>query len=441
VTATNAGQPRVDDVEQKLVRAVGKKSIVALTINSIIGAGIFALPATIAGILGNASFIAFIGAGLFTIFIVLCFAELGGMYDRTGGAYLYASEAFGGVTAFLVGWAYFLARMTSFAALTAALIGFIGYFVELVTPYRQLVVICLASILGLINYLGVRNSSRLINFFTIAKLGPLLILIIAGLAVMNLDAYKNVSFPAIEPLRIALLLCIFGFTGFEQITVPAGEMTNAKRDVPKAILLGTGIVIVIYLLIQLVAGAIHPQLATSKRPLAEVGEMIMGSKGGILLTLGAIISVTGNIMSSMLTAPRIIFAMSTQQQLPAVFAKIHPVFRTPYVSIIFFTVVVISVTLSSGFVNLATLSAMARLITYVSSAIALIVLGKRFQTVERFRIPGGVVVPVVTILVSLFLLTAATKEQWIAGISALVVGFILYFVARKSLGKTQRVSR
>jgi amino acid transporter len=190
---------------------------------------------------------------------------------------------------------------------------------------------------------------------------------------------------------------------------------------------------VIYLLIQLVAGAIHPQLASSKRPLAEVAEMIMGSKGGILLTLGAIISVTGNIMSSMLTAPRIIFAMSTQQQLPRVFAKIHPVFRTPYVSILFFTVVVISITLSSGFVNLATLSAMARLITYVSSAVALIVLRKRFQDVDRFRIPGGVVVPIITILVSLFLLTAATKEQWIAGISALVVGFILYFLARKTV--------
>jgi amino acid transporter len=433
VTATKPEQPRVDDAEQKLVRAVGRRGVIALTINSIIGAGIFALPATVAGILGNAGFIAFIGAGLFTIFIVLCFAELGGRFDRTGGAYLYASEAFGGVTAFLVGWVYFLARMTSFAALTAALIGFTGYFVELVTPYRELLVIGLAGILGFINYLGIRNSSRLINFFTIAKLGPLLVLIFAGIAAMNLDAYKNFSFPSLESLSVALLLCIFAFTGFEQIMVPAAEMTNAKRDVPTGLLIGTGITIVIYLLIQLVAGAIHPELGTSKRPLAEVAQMIMGTKGGILLTIGAIISVTGNIMNSMLTAPRIIFAMSMQQQLPAVFGKVHPVFRTPYVSIFFFTVIVIVVTLSSGFVNLATLSAMARLITYVSAAVALILLRKRNPTLGTFHAPGGAAVPAITILVSLYLLTAATREQWIAGISALAVGLVLYFLAGKTL--------
>ncbi|HSE43449.1 MAG TPA: APC family permease [Acidobacteriota bacterium] len=430
----------ISNADTQLVRAVGIKGIVALTINSIIGAGIFALPATIAAILGNASFIAFLGAGLFTIFIVLCFAELGGRFDRTGGAYLYASEAFGGITAFLVGWVYFLARMTSFAALTAALIGFIGYFVELVFPLRELVIICLCSLLGFINYLGIKNSSRFINFFTIAKLGPLFVLIVAGLLTMNLEAYKNIHLPSLEPLTKALLLCIFGFTGFEQVTVPAAEMTNAKRDVPKAILIGTGITIVVYFLIQFVAGAIHPQLASSKRPLAETAQMIMGIKGGILLTLGAIFSVTGNIMGSMLTAPRIIFAMSEQQQLPQIFAKIHPVFRTPFVSIIFFTLLVITVTISSGFVNLATLSAMARLITYVSSAVALIVLRRRLQSPDTFRIPGGNFVPIMTILISIFLLTAATTEQWTAGIIALAVGFLLYFATRKTVERNQKVS-
>ena len=121
----------VERAEQKLVRAVGRKEIVALTINSIIGAGIFVLPATISAIIGIAGPIAFVCAGLFCICIVLCFAELGGRYDRTGGAYLYASEAFGGVAAFLIGWLYFLARVTSIAALTNAFIGFIGYFFEI----------------------------------------------------------------------------------------------------------------------------------------------------------------------------------------------------------------------------------------------------------------------------------------------------------------------
>src|SRR5262245_14576802 len=121
----------IERAEQKLVRAVGRKEIIALTINSIIGAGIFVLPATISALIGIAGSIAFVCAGIFCIFIVLCFAELGGRYDRTGGAYLYASEAFGGVAAFLVGWLYFLARITSIAALTNALIGFLGYFFKI----------------------------------------------------------------------------------------------------------------------------------------------------------------------------------------------------------------------------------------------------------------------------------------------------------------------
>src|SRR4051794_26550333 len=114
--------------ENQLVRAVGLKEIIALTVNGIIGAGIFALPATTAATLGAASPIAFIGAGLFMIIIVLCFAELGSRYDRTGGAYLYASEAFGGAASFIVGWMYLLARVTSVAALSSALAGFVGYF-------------------------------------------------------------------------------------------------------------------------------------------------------------------------------------------------------------------------------------------------------------------------------------------------------------------------
>ena len=145
----------VERAEQKLIRAVGRKEIVALTINSIIGAGIFVLPATVTAIIGIASPIAFVCAGLFCICIVLCFAELGGRYDRTGGAYLYASEAFGGVAAFLVGWLYFLARLTSIAALTNAFIGFIGYFFEIGPPLRAILIII---------FLGLGQKRRKVSY-------------------------------------------------------------------------------------------------------------------------------------------------------------------------------------------------------------------------------------------------------------------------------------
>jgi amino acid transporter len=420
----------IERAEEKLVRAVGRKEIIALTINSIIGAGIFVLPATVSAILGIASPIAFVCAGLFCIFIVLCFAELGGRYDRTGGAYLYASEAYGGLGAFLVGWLYFLARLTSIAALTNAFIGFISYFYEIVSPYREVLITAFLALLGYINYRGIRTSSRIINFLTIAKLAPLLTFIIAGFIFMNWDVYKNISLPQLQPFTKALLLCIFGFTGFEVIGIPGGEMTNAKRDIPVGVLIGTGVVIAIYLSIQFVAVAIHPGIANSKSPIAEAAQIMLGPNAGTFMTIGAICSVIGTLMGLMLTGPRIIFAMSMQHQMPALFGRIHPLFRTPSVSIAFFAIVSILVTLSSGFANLATLSAMARLITYIGSALALIVLRKKIPSPDTFRLPGGPVIPILTILLSLFLLTAATPEQWIAGISALVVGLALYLITK-----------
>ncbi|MCI0444478.1 amino acid permease [bacterium] len=424
----------VERAEQKLVRAVGRKEIVALTVNAIIGAGIFVVPATVSAILGIASPIAFVFAGLFCILIVLCFAELGGRYDRTGGAYLYASEAFGGGAAFLIGWLYFLARLTSIAALTNAFIGFISYFYELRSPFRELVIIAFLGLLGYINYRGIRTSSRIINFLTVTKLAPLLTFIIAGFIFMNWDVYKNISLPQIQPFTKALLLCMFAFTGFEVIGIPGGEMTNARRDIPIGILIGTGITIAIYLSVQFVAVAIHPGIANSKSPIAEAAQIMLGTNAGTFMTIGAICSVVGTLMGLMLAGPRIIFAMSMQHQMPARFAKVHPVFRTPSVSIAFFAILSILVTLSSGFANLATLSAMARLVTYMASAVALIVLRKTSPSLNTFRLPGGPVIPILTILLSIFLLTAATREQWIAGICALIAGLVLYFVARRAQG-------
>lgn len=410
---------------------MGLKEIIALTINGIIGAGIFAMPATISGILGPASPIAFIGAGLFAAIIVLCFAELGGLYDRTGGAYLYASEAFGGSFAFLVGWMYFLARITSVAALSNALAGFVGYFFELHTPIRELMLVGIISALGLINYIGIRSSSRIINFLTIVKLAPLLTFIFIGLAAMNLEVFSGVPFPEFKPLQQALLLCMFAFTGFEVVAIPGAEIVNPRKNLPLGMLAGTGITILIYLSIQIVAVSTYPGIASSTRPLAEAAETFLGRNGGLFLTVGAICSTIGTLMGLILVSPRIVFAMGLNHQFPKTFTFVHPRFRTPSRAIILFTSICILVTLSSSFANLATLSAMARMVTYIGSALALLILRKKYPSPDTFRTPGGPIIPILTVVLSLVLLTAATKQQWITGLAALGVGVVLYYASRK----------
>jgi APA family basic amino acid/polyamine antiporter len=422
-----------EELEGKLVRAVGLKEIVALTINAIIGAGIFTVPAIASQILGISSPIAFLIAGIFTMIIVLCFCELGGLFDRTGGAYLYAQEAFGGIWAFLIGWMYFLARVTSIAALTTALIGFLGYFFNTASPLREIIVVTVLGSLGLVNYRGIRFSTRVINLLTIAKLASLLIFIIGGILFLDLSYLKEMRFPPMQPLTQALLLVIFVFSGFEVIAIPGAEIIRPKRNLPVGILTGTLITITVYLLIQIVAVGAYPALSSSKRPLADAAHVFLGTKGATLMSAGAVCSTVGTLASLLLGAPRILFAMALNNQMPAVFAGIHPKYRTPAFSIVGCTVLGIAMTLSGTFTTLATLSAMARLMTYIGSALALIVLRKKIGPTDSFRIPGGPLVPVLTVLLSLFLLTAATKIQWITGSAALGAGFILYKIGQRKV--------
>lgn len=425
----------MNDSEQKLVRAIGLKEIIALTINGVIGAGIFALPADAARILGPVSPFAFVMAGIFAANIVLCFAELGSRFDRTGGAYLYAHEAFGGLIGFLIGWIYFLARLTSTAALTIALAGFVNYFIPLEAYARVAFLVLLLLTLGLINYRGIRFSTRLIDFLTLAKLLPLMLFIIAGLFFVDWQRFAHLPMPEVRPLTQTLLLAMFAFSGFEVIAVPGGEIVDARRTLPLGLLVGTGITILIYVLVQTVAVGTFPGLANSQTPLSSAARLFLGTKGGAILGVGAICSTIGTLTSLLLVAPRILFAMALNFQMPPSFSRIHPRYRTPHVAILFCTLLTIAVTLFGSFTRLATLSAIARIITYIGSAIALLILRKKTTNPEKFRIPGGPVVPLFTILLCLFLLTAATLAHWIAGGVAIAVGLLLYAWSLKRMGR------
>jgi APA family basic amino acid/polyamine antiporter len=418
--------------EEKLIRAVGLPGIIALTINGIIGAAIFVMPANVAKILGTSSPIAFIGAGILSMIIAACFAELGGKFDRTGGAYLYASEAYSGAFAFVVGWMFFLGRLTSVAALSNALAGFAGYFVNTASPVRELLITSVLALLGIVNILGIRLSAGVISVLTIIKLIALLTFISVGIVFVKWDVFSTIKFPPVGDLTSALLLVMFAFSGFEVIAVPGAEIINPKRNLPLGLLIGTGITMVIYLLIQIVAVGAFPGLASSKAPLAEASELFMGAKGGLLVGAGAVFSTIGTLISILLVGPRILYAMSLNRQMPHFFSKIHPQYRTPYLAIGFFTILGIVWSLSSTFQDLATLSAMTRLITYIGTAVALLILRKKLPSPDTFRMPGGVITPVVAILLSVFLLTAATKKHIISGSIALAVGVILYLLTLRS---------
>ena len=413
--------------EPKLIRAAGFKEIVAFSINSIIGAGIFALPATAARILGMASPIAFILAGMVALCIVLCFAELGGRFDRTGGAYLYVQHVFGrGLFSFLIGWMYFLARLTSVAALANAMADFISYLHPIGIVLRGTLIVFTIGFMGLVNYLGIRFSTRLINGLTIAKLLPLCVFIGAGFFFIDWHVFSGVQFPAFRPLSETLLIAIFVFSGFEIIGIPAGEIVDPQKTLPRGLLTGTVLPIGFYFLIQLVAVANHPNLGTSASPVAEAAAGFLGAKGAAFITAGAVISTIGTMLALVLAGPRILFAMAMHNQMPSLFEKLHPKFRTPHIAIAIFASMAALIALSGKFSGLATLSAMARLITYAGSAAALLRLRRTEPSPQTFRAPGGAVLPILVIAISAYLVTAATIAQLIAGAVALLVGVVIH---------------
>jgi APA family basic amino acid/polyamine antiporter len=423
-----------------LVRAVGLFSLTALAINGMVGAGIFVLPAQVAGILGPASLLAYLIAGLATGLIVLCFAEVGALFDRSGGPYLYARVAFGDWIGFEIGWMLLLARLTAIGAISNAFASYLGLFWPALATEAGRIVVITASVGGLaaINFYGVRYGTWVNNLFTIAKLAPLLLFVAAGVFSLDLEHFRGWTLLQSSGLRQASLLLIFAYGGFEFAVVPGEEVINPKKNLPIALLSAMGFVTVLYLLIQLVAQGTLPDLASSATPLAAAGRQFLGPMGGLLLTAGAVLSTTGTNSGTLLTAPRIVYAMAEGHQLPSIFARVHAAYRTPHVAIVVTAVLGWACALSSRFALLAAVSAIARLLCYMSTCLALPVLRRKMPEARRtFSIAGGATIPIVALALSAWLLLGSTKAQTTISAAGLLAGAVVYGCYRSFRSKTQ----
>jgi APA family basic amino acid/polyamine antiporter len=415
--------------KEGLVRGIRRWDLVAVTINGIIGAGIFGLPSKVYGLIGSYSLIAFVVCGLVVMLIILCFAEVGSRFEQTGGPYLYAQEAFGPTVAFEVGWLIWLARLTAFAANCNLMISYLSFFW---TPantgwIRTAVIIAVVLALTALNILGVRQAAIASNIFTIGKLVPMLIFIAAGLFFLNPHSFALGARPATGAFSQSVLLLLYAFTGFEMAVIPAGEIKNPQRDLPRALLIAMAVIAFTYILIQVVCIGTLPELAKSTKPLADAGQRFMGTAGAAIISAGAIISIAGNLNITVLSASRVPFAIAEQKQLPAMFARVHRRFFTPHLSIIVTTVLMLVLTLKSSFVAALTISTIARLVAYAVTCAALPVLRKRSNTpAAHFNLPGGPAIAAAALILSAWLLLNSTRAEAIQAEIAAAVGFGIY---------------
>jgi len=419
-----------------LVRAIGRWSIAALTINCIIGSGVFGLPSILAALLGRASSLAVLLAALAIAVVMACFAEVASRFANTGGPYLYAHAAFGRFMGIQVAWLMWVVRVTSCAANANLFVTYLAQFWPgaTTTHVNLTILTILIGVLALINIRGVRAGTRVSSSFTIAKLSSLIIVAVAGgfwLLLKHPAPGNNSIALGTTQWTHAIVLLIFAYGGFEAALISAGEATDPRRDLPFGLFAALLTCAAIYGILQWVVVGILPDPAHSDRPLADVARIVMGNAGASLTAIGALLSIYGYLSANMLTMPRITFALAERGDFPSVFACLHPRFKTPWFSILVFAATVWILAFFGSFAGNATLSAGSRLFYYGVVCAALPVLRRRdADTPPRFELPAGTVFAVLGVLICLGLFAQIEYTKALILLAAVAVAFLNWLAVR-----------
>ncbi len=417
------------------MRAIGRWSLAALIVNCIIGSGVFGLPSILAGLLGRASLLAVILAAAAMGVIMACIAEVSSRFSESGGPYLYARAAFGRFMGIQVGWLVWFVRVTASAANANLFVTYLGEFWPRSTePTNKIVILTLLiGVLAAINFRGVRAGTHVSTVFTVAKLGSLALVAVAG-GIYLIATHRIVLPVATAPVEKgwarAMVLLIFTYGGFETALISAGEARNPRRDMPFAIFTALVTCATIYALIQWVVLGVLPDAAHTQRPLADAARVVLGHGGALLVALGALCSVYGYLSGNMLGTPRVTYALAERGDFPSFFAAVHGRFRTPYASIFVFALLVWTLALYGSFAGNATLSAGSRLFYYGVLCAALPVLRRKQGTPALLQVPGGIVFAVLGVLLCAALLTQIEYNKSLILVAAVAVALLNWLAVR-----------
>jgi basic amino acid/polyamine antiporter, APA family len=420
-----------------LIRTLGRWSLTALMINSIIGGGIFGLPSLVAAKLGGFSPVAYLIAAVGILTVAGCIAEVSSRYEETGGLYLYARDALGRFAGLLVAWLTWLTRIAAPAAVANLFCTYLAPFFPFAGARRGqwLVLAVLLGHLAFFNYIGVKNGKSLSNVFAVVKVSFLLFFILSGLFVLLFRPESRVP----PPLTVvsakswfeAILLLVYAYGGFEGAMFVGGESTNPRRDTPIALLIAVAVVAVIYTSVQFVTIATLPNPANSVRPLSDAARHFLGPAGATAMALAALVSAYGYLSANLLHSPRITFAMSEQGDFPAFLGAIHPKYRTPYFSILLYGLIVFVFAVLGNFRWNATLSAASRLAIYGAMAVAVPVLRSRRDGKAQFQLRAPHLVAALAFLFSAVLLTQMGRGEFYVVATTCAIALLNWIFVRR----------
>jgi amino acid transporter len=397
--------------QRGLVRTIGRWSLAALMVNTMVGASIFGLPALIAARLGKWSPLGFFLAFAVIAVIAACMAEVASQFQDAGGPYLYTRVAFGRFLAIQNGWLTWLTRIAAASAVANLFIIYLAEFFPAVTKplARAAVLTVLIGFLAVVNYRGVSGGNQLSNFFTVTKISLLGFFVIAGLAALAFHPGIRVHPASVEATPSAwfeaILLMMYSYAGFDAALIASGETRDSRKDIPIALFSAIAGTTILYIAVQYLVIHTIPNAGASAAPVVDSARRFLPYWAVRIVAAGTLVSAYGYLSANMLHTPRVIFAMGERGDFPAFFARIHPLFRTPHVSIVIFAVLLMIFSIAGDFPGNAMLSIVSRLFVYGSVAAALPVLRKKHPNAEAFRLPGGLFFSALALLLTAVLVT------------------------------------
>lgn len=374
-----------------LKRELGLATATAIVVGNMIGSGIFTSPQSLAQVSSPfITILAWIITGAGSIVLALSFANLGSKYPSTGGPIVYTHKAFGEFTAFLVSWTFWIGSWIGNAAIITAIIRYLTPFFPSLATNGLLSFGLSSAILWLftyINYRGVKDAGYISVITTVLKLGVILVFMIIALIGFNpkyLTTYSSPEVTGIGSLPSAIAVTLWSFIGLESAAISGGEIKNPEKNIKRSTFLGTLFAAIIYLFLSVLSMGAIPQadLAAADAPLASIINHVTGASwGGSFISLGIVVSAAGAISGWILTTARLSFAAGEDGLFPKMFAKVHPKYNTPYVSLIITSaatnillVLNYSSSLTSAFDFMINLATIAFIPAYALTACAEIIL-------------------------------------------------------------------
>ena len=421
--------------QSHLKRDIGLLGAAVLVLNGLIGAGIFALPAKMLAQLGSLSPWIFPLFGLLMLTIVWCFAELAARFPETGGPVLYTQRAFGGLVSFQTGWLFYLARATAIAANAHVLTLYLTYLLPHAGLPNSLIVVLVCALLTIINYVGIKRSMQFLDGFTLIKITPILVLVGYGLTQADLSAFQIAPEQwQIENLGVSLssaaLLTLYAFIGFETVVVTSGETKKPETNLPLALTYTVIATSIFYCLVQLAYVGVMQGKTVDDAPLIAFARELAGEPAAIMIALAAIFSVAANVLANMISTSRLSFAMAKEGAIPSWFGHLSKRFATPDHSILFLGILAGVLSLTGGFVWLAVVSVLSRMLVYLICIIALVKLRRTPDwswPTSRIKQPVQKALPWLAFTIIIAVIAQSSWQAWAMLMAEVVVGLGLFW--------------